>query len=276
MNDNKVQKMRSPKYPSIDLPKALELTSMFYEKQKKNKIAAEVAIESMGYKGSGSAGRQTLAALTYFGLVESEGQGPARRVRISELAFRILMDQRPDSKERAEAIKEAALNPKVHKKVFDSYSSELPPDDALKYDLTVDMNFNPNAVDDLLRELRRTFEFAKIYESSILEDNNDDGDEELNEDTEEANPNGASSPSPKDEDNQAGAKGTGVESGGDNMNTATYNEPKGMFKVTDKRIGDGFVHIYVEGEWTQERIDRLCAFLEFDKEDWPNKNSKDE
>src|SRR5258705_12421046 len=82
---------RSPNYPAIDLGKAVERVGELYKSAKTHFVPVSVAHERWEYKALGSVGDQAVAALKSFGLVDIEGAGDKRQLRVSEAARRILL-----------------------------------------------------------------------------------------------------------------------------------------------------------------------------------------
>lgn len=154
---------RSPSFPAIDLKTAIDRARTFYQHEKRSPASVLVASSHWGYSPQSSGGKQTLAALIAYGLMEDEGSGDQRKVRLTDLAFRILLDERPDSPERDEAIRRAAHMPKIHAEIFARSSDALPSDPNLRHFLVWDKKFNENSVGDFIRQLRSTAEFAGVY-----------------------------------------------------------------------------------------------------------------
>ena len=162
------RRQRSPAYPGIALGKAIELARVLSSKEGNHKVHVDTAIADMGYSTTSSPGMRALAALLAFGLLESAGSKDDRVVGLTKLAKTILFDNRQDSPERARALRDAALNPELHKNLAEKYPGRLPSDEELEHYLIVDQDFNVNAVDSVIRELRDTFTFAKLEEGDIL------------------------------------------------------------------------------------------------------------
>ena len=164
----KKAKERSPNYPGIDLETALEKARILREREGKHYAPAETVLHHWGYVPKSGGGLVTLSALKKFGLIDDQGKGEKRQVKLSDLALRILLDDREDSKERIEAIQEAALNPLIHQKLWKEYGAELPSDENLLVTLRRDAGFTDNAAKDLIKEYRSTIELAKLKESDII------------------------------------------------------------------------------------------------------------
>ena len=165
--DNKTSKRvaihRSPSYPAINLKVAIDRALTFYMYEKRAEASVSVAAQHWGYSVASSGGKQVLAALIAYGLMEDRGSADKRHVRLTDLAFQILLDERPDSAERDDAVRRAAFLPKIHAELFTHWPDELPSNQNLRHYLLVAKKFNDNAVDDFIKELRITADFAKVY-----------------------------------------------------------------------------------------------------------------
>ncbi len=158
----KRSRTRSPAYPYIALPLALEKAAVLWQVEGRHPAAVSVALQHWGYKEDSSTGFSCVAALKKFGLVDHEGMGETRQVRLSGLALSILLDKNPDSPERRDALRAAALGPRIHAELWERYGTELPSDQSLKRFLVVERSFNEAAVDELLDEYKVTMAFAGL------------------------------------------------------------------------------------------------------------------
>lgn len=154
---------RSPAFPAIDLRAAIDRARTFYQYEKRSAANVFVASKHWGYSPQSSGGKQVLAALIAFGLMEDKGSGDQRQVKLTDLALRILLDERPDSTERDAELRRSALTPRIHAEIFAKWADELPSDPNLRHYLLVEKKFNENSVDDFIKELRSTAEFAGVY-----------------------------------------------------------------------------------------------------------------
>lgn len=174
---SKAKKHRSPAYPAIPLKTAIERARALYEKEKRHPAPMAVAAKHWGFSEKSSGGQSAVAALIHFGLLADAGTGKARTVKLTDLALRILLDQRPDSPEVMEAIKRAAMHPKIHAELFKKYGIPLPSDESIRTYLILDRSFNEAVVNDLIKEFKDTLTFAKILASDTVEDE-DEGDDD--------------------------------------------------------------------------------------------------
>ena len=154
---------RSPKYPFIPLSKALERAEQLYRAEGKNYTPMTVATGHWAYKPKSSGGLQTIGALIGYGLLEDVGSGADRKVRVTELARRILLDQRPESTERNTLIREAALTPTVFGGLWSLWKDVgIPSASSMRHTLVFEHDFNENTVDDFISVFSQTIEFAGL------------------------------------------------------------------------------------------------------------------
>lgn len=163
------KRTRSPAYPFINLETALDRARQFHDKEGRNAANVNIAAKHWEFAEGSSYGAQTVASLIYFGLMEDEGTGDKRAVRLTQMALRILLDKRTDSPERAQLIQQAALAPKIHKQLWDKGWTALS-DANLRHRLLFDWEtpFNENAIEGFIAEYRSTIAFAKLLESDKI------------------------------------------------------------------------------------------------------------
>jgi len=173
---------RSPAYPFIPIQKALEKIAALYGQEKAHAAPLASALSAWGYSVKSSGGRQTLATMKYYGLVEITGEGDARMVKVSEMARRILLDTREDDTEKRALIREVALMPVAHKTLYQKYNTGLASDGTVRHFLTVEKGFNEDAAKELLAEFKQTASFIGLYQPDNrvdkLDELDDDGDDE--------------------------------------------------------------------------------------------------
>jgi hypothetical protein len=168
--DMKPKKTRSPNFPTVILEKSLSQAQNLLDKYARYPIAWEVAIGTLGYTLKSSGGKQAMATLIAYGLVQTEGSGSEKKIAVSDLAFKILADKRAFSPEREAAIREAALNPPIYQKIIERFPKSLPADDALEWEMVSTYKFNKASVHDFITVFKGTLGFAKVYESGIIGD----------------------------------------------------------------------------------------------------------
>jgi hypothetical protein len=149
--------IRSPSFPFISLREAVERARLLYDAVRRSPASVEAAVETWGYSSKSSGGKQTVAALRAFGLLEGEGS-----VRLTDRAVHILLDD--GSAERDWLLRQAALSPPVYSRLWERYGPDLPSDKGLQTHLVLEMEFNENAVGDVIRGYKETLDFAKLRE----------------------------------------------------------------------------------------------------------------
>jgi hypothetical protein len=158
----KAPKSRSPNYPAISLQEAIEKASIFFNKQPRHAAGVEVLAGFWGYKPKSSTFMVILAALRSFGLLEDVPNGAHRLVKLTPRALDIVADYKPGEPQHGDAIKKAALTPKIHNELWVRYGPDLPSADELRRYLVRERGFTDKAVGEFIDEYKQTIAFAKL------------------------------------------------------------------------------------------------------------------
>lgn len=126
-NSSNAKKGRSPAFPAISLEAAIDLCKTVHTKERMHATTREVMSRTMGYNGVTGSAARALAALKYYGLIE-KGEGD-EAVKLTALVPQILHPENPT--EKRNALRTAALSPKINQELFDKYKDELPSDETL-------------------------------------------------------------------------------------------------------------------------------------------------
>lgn len=174
--DKTMKKQRSRNFPSMSLKKALERVRLLSSKEGANYTPTSIALKHWNYSLKSSTGIRAVSALNQFGLLDDQGRGNERRIRSSKLATTIL--EHPDTKERKEAIKEAALRPTLYKEIWERFDGNLPSIETLKWDLTGEGDpstgdLNKQSVDEFIGSFFETLVFADLIECDNISDEDD-------------------------------------------------------------------------------------------------------
>jgi hypothetical protein len=156
------KRVRSPSYPSIDLEEALQRTKVIWEKAKKFFVAATTANTYWGYEAYSSNGFSITAALKKFGLIEEEGNGTQRQIKLTEDAIALVFNPPLDSPEYREKLKEVALKPFIHSELWSRYDGDLPDDAVIERYLVLERGFNSIYVKPFIKQFKRTIEFSSL------------------------------------------------------------------------------------------------------------------
>jgi len=177
--EKKAREGRSPEFPYVDLKTAVELAEKFRVAEGKHIVPSDSAKKAwgMGLKSGGA--RRTVAALGHFGLFAYEGEKDDKKVRLSDVALRILLDKQPESPERDELIRRAALTPSIHKEMWEKWGADLPSDATIETFLVRDRGFSGVGASDLMIEYKNTLAYAKLGEGIKMPDpgSDDEADE---------------------------------------------------------------------------------------------------
>jgi hypothetical protein len=153
------KRVRSPSFPFISLPEAVHRARELYDAERRNLVHPDVAVAHWGYARSSSGGKQTIAALRAYGLLEDlRGER-----RLTDRAQHILIRE-PGSTERNDLLRQAALAPPLFSKLWERYGADLPSDKSLRSWLVLELKVNENSVTELLRSYRETLTYAGLLQ----------------------------------------------------------------------------------------------------------------
>lgn len=169
MTDDKAKKERSPSFPFIALGKAVSRASVLFEKHKREAARLSAIAPTWGYGAKSSGLLQTVAALKQFGLVEDFGSGDDRKVQLSELGRRLLIDERPGAKEAA--LREAAVRPRLIAEYVDRWVPDRPSDAHCISELQFDRGFTADAAKLFVKVFDDTVSYANLAANDSLSDN---------------------------------------------------------------------------------------------------------
>jgi len=161
-------KERSPNFPFITLEQALERAQQFYDQEKRGSAPFSSAAKHWSYSPTSSGAMQTVAALKNYGLMEDEGTGTSRKLKLSNLAQRILLDKRPDSIERELYKQQAALTPTIAAEIHEKWPDSLPSEATLNHFLVLERGFNQTTAIKVSKIIQENESFTKNIPSDTL------------------------------------------------------------------------------------------------------------
>lgn len=157
----KKSKDRSPNFPFISLEMALNRAKQFYVKEKRGAAPFKAVAEHWSYSPASSGALQTVGALISYGLMTDEGGARENRsLRLTDLALRIILDQRPGSSERDEYLRQAALNPPVAAEIHEKWPDDLPSPATLHHYLVLGRGFGDQKAHSVIKILLSNQGFA--------------------------------------------------------------------------------------------------------------------
>jgi hypothetical protein len=151
---------RSPRYPGIDLERAVERAHTLFDKESHYAANTQIVLQHWGYAPKSGGGAVTLAALKAFGLIDTVGTGDRRTAHITTLAEDILNADNPLIRE--EALRKAALSPQAHRDIWENYGASLPSEVSLEAWLRRDKGFTPGGARELIAEYKKSIAYAGL------------------------------------------------------------------------------------------------------------------
>lgn len=154
--------VRGPSYPALTLEAAVERAKQFWSHEKRSAAPIAAAAKHWGYSESSSSVRMLVAALLAYGLMEDNGSGDSRTVKLTGRALDILLDEQQGTPARNKALQEAARAPKINQEILSKWPDELPSNPTLRYFLLREKGFNDGAVDGYIEDFRASVAYARL------------------------------------------------------------------------------------------------------------------
>ena len=240
------KKERSPSFPFIGLTKALERAQAVYAHARRHEARASDVAAAWGLAPKSSGTLQTIAALLAYGLLEDSGSGDSRKLKITDLAFKAMEDQRPGAREQALA--EAALKPKLIAEYVEKWKDGRPADGICISELRIDRGFTEDGAKAFLRVFDDTVGFTSPQESDNQVDNTPPAERQ----------EGGAEPLPKVPDGR--------------RHPPAPQQQKAALMTGERELTTGLLskdssfRLIVSGQVGVKEIERLIAKLEIDKE----------
>jgi hypothetical protein len=159
-SEDRARRERSPSFPFIPLGKAIDRARAIAEAHNRSPTGLAALGKALGYAPKSSGLLQTVAALRAYGLTEDVGRGEDRRIRLSDLAWRILHETREEV--RKKALREAALRPRPIAEYAAKWLPSRPSDNHCLSELHLDRGFGTEAAKLFLRVFDETAIFANL------------------------------------------------------------------------------------------------------------------
>jgi|GEM_PF-939021 len=146
-------RVRSPNYPAISLPEAIERTTKAFAKENRHPAPRDVMVKALGFGSINGTSAGALSAAVKYGLLDKVGEN----YKVSDRAIMIMHPH--DMQEKTRAIREAAEAPTLFADVLAQYPGGLPSDDNLRSYL-IRSGFAPAALTSVIQALRDTMSFV--------------------------------------------------------------------------------------------------------------------
>lgn len=169
----KAVRVRSPAYPSMGLPEAIEKVTVIYKKegQGRHPIPAISIAKGWDYSSLNGSALSAISALKQFGLLaEKEVEnGKSRLLGLTSDAIQLVVRSR-DSVEWKSLVRRVALQPKLYQRLWTKYGWPLPSDDTLRTHLLLDESYNSKFIAGIIRDYKATIELAELDFSDKIPD----------------------------------------------------------------------------------------------------------
>jgi len=154
--------------PAIGLTQAIESIRALWRQAEASEVTPQAAAVILGYRRLGPQVQKRLSAFRAYGLID-EGRG----VRLSDLALRIMrleLERQQGSRQYLDAVRTAALRPKLFREVFRSHGRA--PYDVLLSHLTIDLGLPSMGARTFIAAFRDAIDAGGLRdtESAGLED----------------------------------------------------------------------------------------------------------
>lgn len=146
-------RVRSPNYPQLSLPAALDRIALIFTKEHQHPAPREVIAQHLGYGGINGASLGAISALLKYGLLEKVGED----FKVSDSALAILHPASPE--EKYETLKAASEAPALFNELLGHFNGKLPSDENLRSYL-VRKGFAQNSLNGVIEILRETMEYV--------------------------------------------------------------------------------------------------------------------
>lgn len=163
----RVRQGRSPAYPALNLKEAISKAKAMYEAEGRYAVPMPSAFASWGFSIKSSGGRTTRAALKYFGLIVVEGDSESGKVKLTEDALRILLDEREDQSEKMQIVRRLALTPTIHQTLHAKFPDGIKSNASVEHMLIFEEGYNKSAAAEVVSEFKETAEFAGLFKPDL-------------------------------------------------------------------------------------------------------------
>jgi hypothetical protein len=159
-------RFRSPPFPSIPLQRAIERADQLFRQERDHLVPLSSAARAWGMSPTSSGPIQTVGALKQFNLLEDEGGGATRRVRLTRDALRLVLDKQANSPERMAAIQRCFFSAKIFSELWAEWADNLPSEQTMINHLVLERRlkhlapFSEQAAVELLGNYRASLAFA--------------------------------------------------------------------------------------------------------------------
>ena len=174
----KLKQTRSASYPSVSLKVAIEKIAILYKEATTHLVPLEFAAKKWGYAVKSSSFLKLIAALGSYGLVDFQGTGLKKQLKVNTFGERIV-EKGPDWES---FLRNAACQPKPFKKILEKFATKggsLPSKEILieKLKWDDDFKFNKEVIGRIATIFMDTIDYAKLDGPAIMPPQQEEGAE---------------------------------------------------------------------------------------------------
>lgn len=165
MNDatDKKVRPRSPEFPFVPLKEAIQRVDQLITANQRHPVRIKNVAPLWSYSSGSSSFLRTVAALRVFGLVDETGSGDDRKIAVSDLGMKVVMDKRPGATEAA--IVKAFENCTILNEYRQKWGKKRPSDTVCLSELTLDNGFTDVAARKFISVYDDTVTFVESVET---------------------------------------------------------------------------------------------------------------
>jgi len=153
---SKRSRLRSPNYPVLGLPMAIQNACKIYQQEGNVPVPSEALLRDLGFSGPTAPALRTVAALKTYGLLVEQGG----EYRLTDDALQVMQLGEGDP-ERQASILRLCDRPEIFQQLKKKYPEGLPSDRTIKIVLVKEWGFSDAAADGVLAAFRQTMAFVK-------------------------------------------------------------------------------------------------------------------
>lgn len=156
-------RVRSPNFPVISLPQAVERIEVIYDHEQTVPADRETLAKHLGYSGLNGASSKIISALSKYGLLE---EMPDKSFRVSKLAMAIMHPS--SNEEKTDALREAASGPILFQRLNEQFGGQRPSETNLRSWLLRN-GFARSGVDSVIKAYNETMDLVGASHTAYKE-----------------------------------------------------------------------------------------------------------
>jgi hypothetical protein len=153
---------RSPSYPQLSLPKAIDLVRLVYAGAHKSAIDSKTVMQLMNYSPGSGRALAVVGALKQYGLLEGRDES----IRVTQLALSIL--EPLNENEKIQSLMDAATKPDLFADLDREFGDSIPSEAVIRSIAIRKHGFTNSGADNVVKSYLETMRFIKNTESTVL------------------------------------------------------------------------------------------------------------